>query len=94
MKQAHDRTRLLGKGLDSHLAALRCVEALRAYAASHEGVLPRQLGDIEGFSVPEDPVSGKPFKYTWTESMTVLESEVPQGGGKRDRTRYEIVLKK
>lgn len=94
LKQAHDRTRLLGKRLDSRLAVLRCVEALRAYAASHEGSLPRQLGDIEGFSAPEDPVSGKPFTYTWTESMTVLESEVPKAGGKVDRTRYEIVVTK
>jgi hypothetical protein len=54
--QAIDRT-------ERRFAALRCVEALRLYAADHDGRLPEKLADITAVPVPPDPVTGKPFDY-------------------------------
>jgi hypothetical protein len=48
---------------DRRFAALRVVEALRVYAAAHEGRLPASLQDIIEVPVPFDPVTNKPFEY-------------------------------
>jgi hypothetical protein len=94
LKQSYDRVRMIANRLECNLAALQCVEAIRAYAASHEGQLPSTLDDIDEVSVPNDPMSGQPFNYTRTGSDAALESVVPEGGDKKDQIRYEIVLKK
>jgi hypothetical protein len=93
LKQTHDRVRVLGKRLDAHVAALQCVEAIRAYAAAHEGQLPPALDGIKELSLPVDPLSEQPFKYTRTDSGAVLESALPEGADKSDGMRYEIVMK-
>jgi hypothetical protein len=49
--------------LDRQFAALRAVEALRLYAAAHDGKLPASLADVTTVPVPADPVTGKPFAY-------------------------------
>jgi hypothetical protein len=49
--------------IDRRIAALRCVEAVRLYAAAHDGKLPQSLEEIKDAPVPLDPVSGKPFDY-------------------------------
>jgi hypothetical protein len=49
--------------LEQQIALLRHVEALRVFAAEHDGKLPRQLADIT-VPLPLDPVTGKPFAYT------------------------------
>jgi hypothetical protein len=48
---------------DRRLAALRCVEAMRQYAAKHEGKWPATLADVKDLPVPNDPLTGKPFEY-------------------------------
>jgi hypothetical protein len=47
---------------DRRIAELRLFEALRLYAASHNGRLPERLEDI-GVPIPIDPITGKPFEY-------------------------------
>jgi hypothetical protein len=49
--------------LERRVAALRCIEALRLYAAAHGGKLPARLSDITEVPVPDDPVTGKGFVY-------------------------------
>jgi hypothetical protein len=49
--------------LDRKIAALRIIEALRLYAAAHDGQLPEKLADITEVPVPLDPGTGKPFEY-------------------------------
>jgi hypothetical protein len=93
MKPVHDRTRALAKKLDSDLAILQCVEAIRSYAASHGGQLPQTLAEIKEVSIPKDPMCGEAFRYTRTGATAVLESTVPAGGEKRDELRYEIAVK-
>jgi hypothetical protein len=53
---AHVRT-------DRRIAALRCVEAVRLYAAAHEGKLPAKWEEIKEAPTPLDPVTGKAFDY-------------------------------
>ena len=49
--------------LERRLAALRCVEAFRLYAAAHDGKLPGALSDITEVPIPDDPMTGKSFEY-------------------------------
>jgi hypothetical protein len=58
--------------IDRKLASLRCVEAIRLYAAAHQGKLPASLKDIEEVPVPADPFTGQPFGYTLTATGAVL----------------------
>src|SRR5262249_39123309 len=48
---------------ERRLAMLRTIEALRLYAAGHEGKLPAALSDIRAVPLPADPYTGKPFDY-------------------------------
>jgi hypothetical protein len=48
--------------LEQRVALLRHVEALRIYAAAHAGKLPAKLSDC-GVPLPDDPFTGKPFRY-------------------------------
>jgi hypothetical protein len=49
--------------LDSRIAALRVVEAVRMHAAAHGGALPATLDDVKLVPIPHDPVTGVPFEY-------------------------------
>jgi hypothetical protein len=48
--------------LEQEVALLRHVEALRMYAAGHDGKLPSALSDIP-VPMPVDPITGRPFEY-------------------------------
>jgi hypothetical protein len=58
-----DKLSLSAARVDRRLAALRCVEAMRQYAAKHEGKLPATLADMKDLPIPDDPLTGKPFEY-------------------------------
>jgi hypothetical protein len=49
--------------LERKVNILRCLEAVRAYAAGHDGKLPASLTDIKDVPIPTDPVTGKAFTY-------------------------------
>ena len=49
--------------LERQLALLRYVEAIRLYAAEHDGKAPAAAADFT-VPVPLDPVTGKPFVYS------------------------------
>ena len=79
--------------LDRHVATLQCIEAMRLYAATHEGRFPKQLSDITQVPVPDDPVTHKPFIYSRTGAEAVLEGPDPEGAQAREAIRYELHLK-
>jgi hypothetical protein len=58
---------------DRQIAALRVIEALRIYGASHDGKLPERLADITEAPIPEDPVTGKPFIFQKEGDKALLE---------------------
>jgi len=47
--------------LDRRVAMLRIVEAVRIYAAGHDGKLPESLDAVKEVPIPLDPVTGEPF---------------------------------
>jgi hypothetical protein len=63
---------------DREIAATRCVEAIRLYAAQHEGKLPQKLLDITEVPIPDDPITGKPFLYKLHDGHALLESLIPE----------------
>jgi hypothetical protein len=49
--------------LERRIAALRCMEAMRIYAAAHNGTPPVSLELIKGVPIPLDPITGRAFDY-------------------------------
>jgi len=94
LASSFDRVRLISKRLDNNLNGLQCVEAIRHYAATHDGRLPEKLIDISQLEVSKDMTSGKAFEYRRTATGATLQSAIPEGGNERDAVHYEIVLKK
>jgi hypothetical protein len=81
--------------IERGIARLRHVEALRLYAAEHEGKLPAHLSDVT-VPLPVDPFTGKAFDYTVKGDTAVLRGPPPKGEEKNAfyNVRYEITIKK
>jgi hypothetical protein len=83
--------------LDRRLAALRVIEAIRLYAAAHEGKLPAALNDITEVPIPVDPVSGRGFDYSVSGDRVILrESRLADGRPALlpDPFHYEVTLQR
>lgn len=78
--------------LDRRIAALRCVEAIRLYAAKHNQ-LPDSLDDITDVVIPLNPVDGQPFEYQRNGQQATLATAIPKEVHKGKGLRYEITLK-
>ncbi len=80
--------------LDRRVDVLRCVEAIRLYAAANDGRLPASLADIKQVPVPLDPVTNEPFGYELEDATAVLSG--PPADERRPDTalRYEITIAK
>ena len=57
---------------DRNIAVLKTIEALRMYAAAHDGRLPEKLDELT-VPVPLDPVTGEPFGYHLQDGAAVIE---------------------
>jgi len=55
------------------LASLRCIEAIRLYAATHDNRLPEQLSHITEVPIPVNPTTGKPFGYRLQGHTAILD---------------------
>jgi hypothetical protein len=77
--------------LEREVAALRIIEALRMYAAGHDGQFPAHVEDIKEVPVPANPATLKPFLYRLEGATAILElppSDRLPGGNRR----YEIQI--
>ena len=78
--------------LDQKIAALQCIEAMRMYAADHEGKLPKSLRDIQDVPIPLNPFTGEDFIYKWEDDKVILvlanDFEYPH-----EKLFYEITIK-
>ncbi|MBN2131505.1 MAG: hypothetical protein JW741_18540 [Sedimentisphaerales bacterium] len=92
LEPAYERTRQIARRLVADMGARQCLEALRDYAATHDGKLPAQLSDIAGVELPDDPVTNKPFMYRLDGTKAVLETAIPEGGSPREAMRCEITV--
>jgi hypothetical protein len=81
--------------LEQRIALLRHVEALRIYAASHGGKLPQQLADSD-VPLPNDPFTGKPFRYTLDGTTAHLRGSPPAAEAKNAgyNLHYEVTIQK
>jgi hypothetical protein len=88
VRKAHAR-------LEQRIALLRHVEALRLYAAAHDGKLPAQLSDIP-LPLPVDPFTGKPFLYKVEGNTAELRGTPPQGeeANASYNLRYLVTIQK
>jgi hypothetical protein len=64
--------------VDQRIVLLRHIEALRLYAAGHEGKVPAKLTDI-GVPLPVDPITGKPVRYEVIGETAHLRGTPPPG---------------
>jgi hypothetical protein len=81
--------------LEQRIALLRHVEALRLYAAEHNGSLPAKLSDLT-VPLPDDPFTGKPFRYEVSGAKAHLRGTPPSGMQKDPayNFHYEVTLRK
>jgi hypothetical protein len=81
--------------LEQRIALLRHVEALRLYAAAHDGKLPEKLADCP-VPLPDDPFTGKAFRYEVTGNTAHLRGTPPQGVEKEPpfNVHYEVTIQK
>jgi hypothetical protein len=77
--------------LEQQIALLRHVEALRLYAAGHDGKLPAKLSDIP-VPLPDDPVTGKPFVYTVEGADAHLRGRSPRSDRQHARSDVHYVV--
>jgi hypothetical protein len=82
--------------LDRHIAALRCVEGIRLYAAAHDGKLPAALDQITEVPIPGDPMTGKSFEYRANGNKAHLSAAAPPGMAAfpQNGLAYELILKR
>jgi hypothetical protein len=90
----HNVRRAQGR-LEQRIALLRHVEALRLYAAEHDGKLPEKLSDV-AVPLPTDPFTGKPFHYQGEGSTAHLRGSPPPGREKEAvwNVHYEVTIQK
>jgi hypothetical protein len=81
--------------LDQRIALLRHVEALRLHAAEHDGTLPRSLSEVS-VPLPDDPLTGKPFRYELAGDTAHLRGQPPAGeeANADFNVHYEVTLRK
>jgi hypothetical protein len=81
--------------LRQRLALLRQVEALRLYAAAHDGKFPEKLADC-GVPLPVDPFTGKPFLYEVKDGTAHVRGTPPPREVKNPsfNVRYEVTVRK
>jgi hypothetical protein len=74
--------------LEQRIAVLRHVEALRVYAAAHDGKLPAALAEV-AVPLPEDPFTGKAFVYRVEAGTAHLRAGSPRG---EEAVRYVVTI--
>jgi hypothetical protein len=81
--------------LEQRMALLRHVEALRLYAADHDGKLPQKLADIP-VPLPVDPFSGKSFDYKTDGTTAYFRGSPPPGEEKNAvyNLHYQVTIQK
>jgi hypothetical protein len=79
---------------DRQIAILQTIEAVRMYAADHDGKLPANLADIAEAPAPIDPMTGKPFEYKVEGDTFTLDAPAPPGERAQDGERYIVTMKR
>jgi hypothetical protein len=75
---------------ERQLAAMRIIEALRAFAAKSGGKLPASLAQIKEVPMPLNPVTGKPFPYRLENQTAILVADGPEN---QAQTEYRLKVR-
>ena len=78
--------------LDRLIDAARTVEAIRDYAASHDGLPPAELADCR-LPVPDDVATGRPFGYAADGRTFVLTAAPPEGADRLNGFVWSVTLR-
>lgn len=62
---------------DRQIAVLRTIEAIRDYAARHDGRPPQRLEQITDLPLPVDPFTGTPFAYRVEGPTAIIDAADP-----------------
>jgi hypothetical protein len=81
--------------IQQRIALLRHLEALRLYAAEHDGKLPATLEEIS-MPLPADPFTGKPLIYKVEDQTATIKGSPPKGmeAVAVYNVRYVVTIKK
>jgi hypothetical protein len=81
--------------IEQRIALLRHVEAVRLYAAAHDGKVPEKLADC-GVPLPVDPFTGKAFRYKADGATAHIWGTPPRGMEKVPgyNVHYEVTIQK
>jgi hypothetical protein len=93
---AISRVQFASARTDRRINMLRCVEAIRIFAAAN-GRLPAGWANVTEVPVPFDPVTGRPFEYRRTDETTATLTAPPPAGERPyegNSLRYEITLQR
>ncbi len=85
----------MGPRMEREFTLLRHVEALRLYAALHQGRWPDSLDDLRELPLPVDPFTGKGFTYRHENKTAILEAFAPPGmiPNEANWIRYELTIR-
>ncbi|MGA2230774.1 MAG: hypothetical protein ABSH22_07730 [Tepidisphaeraceae bacterium] len=78
--------------LDRDIALHQCVEAIRAYAASHDGKPPQRLEDMTDPPAPPNPLTGQPFIYTADGQVVEFDIRPPAALEKGNRRLVRVTV--
>ncbi len=92
---ATQRVLLARDRLERQFVALRLIEAIRLYAANHQGKLPPTLADVKEVPLPVCPLTGKSFAYRVEDDKAYLSAPpTPKAAGPTiPPLQYEIRLR-
>ena len=79
---------------DRGVAMMRLVEAVRDYAARHDGRLPETLAAITLLPVPVDPMTGTAFGYAVAGDGVTLSAGAPEGMAARYAESWRVRISK
>jgi hypothetical protein len=78
--------------LQRSVDVLRTIEAIRDYAANHDGQPPATLDQIVNLPVPMDPITGKLFDYHIEGNTAIINTPAPSFVAPSRGSRYEITF--
>jgi hypothetical protein len=84
------RARYVFARTERHIAMLRTIEAIRDFAAHHEGRPPKALSEITDLPMPMDPISGKAFEYSSDGQTTSLAAPAAADAPRMMEWKYEL----
>ncbi len=79
--------------LQQHLAALQTIEAIRIYAATHQGRLPATLAEMTDPPAPITPITGRLLQYEVDGNTFTVNAPAPEGFDVSKGVRYIVTMK-